>query len=220
MKNKTLFPALAVLLGLLFAASVPAATRIIKFSGNEGEAYVPNRLSVQVGDTVIWQGLFDAYPLRSTLVPAGADRLDVTSGAQYVYVVKVPGTYRFQSDDYALMGMKGSLTASPAPVQPWGENTGGSPSLYLGTVIRNPVNYPGEAIGFTIKEEQKITLKLLTLDGREVATLYEGIKEPGTHWVRLPRKNIPSGSYICELNGYSTDVVHLSLSREKKYRAE
>jgi plastocyanin len=220
MENKTLFTVLALFFGLLITNPLSAETHIIKFSGNEGEAYVPNRLSVQVGDTVVWEGLFAAYPLRSTLVPAGADRLDVTTGIEYVYVVKVPGTYRFQSDDYALLGMKGSLTTSPEPVQPWGDNTGGSPSLYLGTVIRNPVNYPGEAIGFTITEEQKITLKLLTLDGREVATLYKGIKSPGTHWVRLPRKNIPSGNYICELNGYSTDVMHLSLSRGKKYQAE
>jgi plastocyanin len=207
---------MVIFLCLLAVLPSSAATHIVEFSGSAGSAYSPNQLSVHVGDTVIWKGLFSAYPMRSTFVPPGAARLDVATGVEHVYKVKVPGTYRFQCDDYTYKGMKGSFTASDKPVKPLPDHFAVSPSLHLNGVIRNPIQYPGEVIGFTIKEEQRITLRLLTLEGREVATLFNGIMGVGTHWVRLPNGNIPPGEYICELNGYQTDVMHLVFSKKAR----
>ncbi len=70
--------------------------------------------SANVGDTISWRGDFSAHPLSATLVPAGAMAFSNFTGSQFDYVIKVPGTYRYQCNVHFSIGMVGSFTATAA----------------------------------------------------------------------------------------------------------
>lgn len=60
----------------------------------------------------------------------------------------------------------------------------------------NPFN-PGTVIGFRVKSRESISLKIFDVLGREVATLVEGVFEPGIHTRTWDAAGFPSGIYIC-----------------------
>jgi plastocyanin len=104
---------ITVLLALLVltVGTVHATTHIVKFGGKK---YSPKSLTVAVGDTIVWQGDFDAHPLTLTKAPAGAKGFaHVSSGASFTYFVAVPGNYEYICDEHVDQGMSGSFTATP-----------------------------------------------------------------------------------------------------------
>ncbi|MCX6134385.1 MAG: T9SS type A sorting domain-containing protein [Ignavibacteriales bacterium] len=62
----------------------------------------------------------------------------------------------------------------------------------------NPFN-PETAISFQLLAHSFVTIKVYDLLGREVSTLVDGIRMPGSHAVRWDASGFPSGIYFCRL---------------------
>lgn len=101
---------IAVLLLFLFCSfhGVHATTHIINFSY---PSYSPSGLSVLVGDTILWKGPLDKFPLASTAVPVGAAVFGTEKGEDFRYVVTTAGTYKYQCPTYKADGMTGYFIA-------------------------------------------------------------------------------------------------------------
>ncbi|HXG01687.1 MAG TPA: T9SS type A sorting domain-containing protein [Bacteroidota bacterium] len=69
----------------------------------------------------------------------------------------------------------------------------------------NPFN-PGTTIRFTLPDSRFTSLKVFNLLGQEVATLVNGIKQPGSYEVQWDAGGMPSGVYMYRLTAgnYST----------------
>lgn len=63
----------------------------------------------------------------------------------------------------------------------------------------NPFN-PETNIVFSIRESSYITLKLFSITGEEIETLFSGPVIAGTHSVKFKPKDLSSGTYIYKLN--------------------
>jgi len=86
--------ALMLLVGiaaLVSPSTLLATTHLIQFGGSFGLNYSPNTLTVNVGDTIRWQGNFSFHPLSSVTIPAGALSWTNTTGTVFTYVVQIPG---------------------------------------------------------------------------------------------------------------------------------
>jgi hypothetical protein len=136
MKNMHIFipkQAFLLLIFLCFATPVLASlptTHYVDFGGAHGFTYFPNALTFETGDTIIFRGDFTTYPIVSTSVPVGAEPIGpVISGTTYKYIVLVPGTYSYQNNTYAVIGMKGSFTSI---LLPHGSQTNEGREFYLG----------------------------------------------------------------------------------------
>jgi plastocyanin len=74
-------------------------------------AYSPSGLSVSVGDTVLFKGSFEKFPLLAISVPTGANSFGCEKGEDFMYVVAIEGTYKYQCPTYKTNGMVGYFTA-------------------------------------------------------------------------------------------------------------
>ena len=68
----------------------------------------------------------------------------------------------------------------------------------------NPFN-PSTQIPFTIKTSGTVIIKVFDLQGREIITLFDGIKQAGSHSISWKGKDqsgnlMPSGTYIYQIN--------------------
>jgi len=109
MKTKVIFPLLFLLVCKLPSLAV---NHIITFP-NGGLTYKPNdSLTVEVGDTVTWEGPFSSHPLESDSVPPGANMFGSGTGTSFSYVVAVPGYYSYICVFHVSSGMKGEFTAT------------------------------------------------------------------------------------------------------------
>jgi hypothetical protein len=130
----------------------------------------------------------------------------------------VPGTYAYPSNkdmNDMLNKVYGVFTVLPkkdADVPDYDT----APPLQLEALIPDPAYAGGTAIRYLVREPQEITLKLCAEDVKEIETLAEGFKTPGTYWVALPYNRLAPGHYTCRLEGNSTDVIELLLSRQKE----
>jgi hypothetical protein len=68
----------------------------------------------------------------------------------------------------------------------------------------NPFN-PATKIQFTIVDRQLTIVNVYDLMGREVATLVNEVKEPGTYTVKFDGSNLASGVYLYRLTARQTD---------------
>ncbi len=66
----------------------------------------------------------------------------------------------------------------------------------------NPFN-PTTLITFSVGVRQKITIEIVDLLGRSVATLFDGVASPGTHVISWNASAYASGSYFCIARGAS-----------------
>ena len=62
----------------------------------------------------------------------------------------------------------------------------------------NPFN-PGTTFMFTIPRRSFVTLEVYDIHGREVATVVEGVREPGSHEVQWDASGVASGVYFYRL---------------------
>lgn len=77
-------------------------------------------------------------------------------------------------------------------------SAGRPPAFELRQNHPNPFN-PTTTIEFTIVDRQLTTVKVFDLLGREVVTLVNEIKEPGTYTIHWDAGGIASGVYFCRL---------------------
>ncbi|MHB1051268.1 MAG: M14 family zinc carboxypeptidase [Bacteroidota bacterium] len=78
----------------------------------------------------------------------------------------------------------------------------------LGQNFPNPFN-PSTTIAFSVpaaESEGVITLRVFDILGREVATLVNGMVEPGRHTVLFKAQGLPSGIYLYRLTGRAITV--------------
>lgn len=74
----------------------------------------------------------------------------------------------------------------------------GPSQFALGQNYPNPFN-PETAISYQLVANSFVTLKVFDLLGREVATLVEGVNQPGVHTVRWDASSMTSGVYVYRL---------------------
>ncbi len=85
------------------------------------------------------------------------------------------------------------------------DGDGGSQSAYSNIPLVHSLSlYPNPArndmtIRFGIPREEKVSLRIYDVSGREVKTLVDGRLEAGYHTIRLDSKNLPSGIYFARL---------------------
>ncbi|MFM2305455.1 MAG: hypothetical protein RLZZ367_124 [Bacteroidota bacterium] len=104
---KNLLLTIAFVFALLQMAG--ATTHVIRFSY---PAYSPSGFNVAVGDTILWKGDFERYPLSSVSLPEGVAEFYRKDGSEFMYVVKQAGTYRYQCDTYKNDKMTGYFVAT------------------------------------------------------------------------------------------------------------
>jgi hypothetical protein len=76
---------------------------------------------------------------------------------------------------------------------------GGMPAQYaLDQNYPNPFN-PATTVEFRIQSSEFVTLKVYDVLGREVSTLVNEVKEPGTYTVQFDATDLPSGVYFYRL---------------------
>jgi len=111
------------------------------------------------------------------------------------YVVVVPGSYDYHCDNHFPSGMTGSFNATATDV----DNRQSLPGVFrLEQNYPNPFN-PTTEIQFTIGNRQLTTVDVFDVTGSVVATLVNGVKEPGTYTVRFDGRDLASGVYLYRL---------------------
>ena len=69
----------------------------------------------------------------------------------------------------------------------------------------NPFN-PSTQIEYTVPSTGRVSLKVYDLMGREVATLYEGTRQPGNFVANFDGSALSSGMYVCRLSSGATSL--------------
>jgi len=90
------------------------------------------------------------------------------------------------------------------------EENGGSQTAYSNIPLVHSLSlYPNPArndmdIRFGIPREERVSIKVYDVSGREVKTLVDDRLEAGYHTIKLDGKNLPSGIYFARLetDGY------------------
>lgn len=76
----------------------------------------PAQLTINAGDKVIWTNTLGSHNVNGTQATFATNPEsfgnNVGSGWTYEYVFNTPGTYSYQCDPHAAMGMKGSITVN------------------------------------------------------------------------------------------------------------
>lgn len=211
--SKTAFLVIVGIMVLMVCQQSSAITHIITFGGSVGFAYSPNPLSVQVGDTIRWEGDFSTHPLSSVTIPSGAQTWHMGSGTTFSYPVKVAGEYQYHCDAHFTFGMTGTFTASNAAI----EKDNAVPvtgALRITGIFPNPSPSRNIAIiGFMLSTPQDVTLALYTLTGSKVRTLVKGVKEAGAYGYKIPAKTLESGIYLCRLSGRQSSAKILFVTK-------
>jgi plastocyanin len=178
---------------LLTITSVFAKTHVIEFGDLHGPAYIPNQLSVAVGDTIEWMGTFEYHPLKSTSVPISADTFGaIDTGVTFIYVVAVPGHYSYQCNIHFAGGMIGSFDAIPAGVA-----TDLSISL-------SAQNFPNPfdkqtTISYSLINPSDVILMIFDLTGKEILHSFYGSQPAGSHKISFDGAALPNGIYSYKL---------------------
>jgi Secretion system C-terminal sorting domain len=138
--------------------------------------YVTATVMLKVGHTT------GDYFLGYLMTKAAGNLMDSTAFANF---------WAAKSMDHAI-----TVTPSTAVIE---RNLGQVPTSYaLDQNYPNPFN-PSTMIRYAIKEQTFVKLALFDLEGREVATLVEGVKAPGTYEVQFVAAHLSSGVYLYKL---------------------
>lgn len=78
----------------------------------------------------------------------------------------------------------------------------------------NPFN-PNTTMSYQLPTQSLVTLKVFDVLGREVATLVNGVKQPGTYTVRFDGSGLASGVYFYRINARQADGGALFTSFRK-----
>jgi plastocyanin len=153
----------------VFAVSLHAYATV-HVVNQQGFTFSPADFSVTVGDTVRFRWNNGSHNTVSTQVPAGAATWNspLNSGNQsYDYIVAVAGNYAFECTFHS--GQDGIFTAvaSPTTVQ----------SVHSDAAEMNVRTAPGAGLLINMQHASgdRVSVTMLDITGREVATLYQGV---------------------------------------------
>jgi hypothetical protein len=150
-------------------------------------------------DAQYW--VFNSQASRSTFYTV----LTLVDGFGYFH-----GQYEPGEIEYCLGALiDGVVYGTLTDVPPGGET---SPNGFaLSQNYPNPFN-PTTSIRLTIVNRQWTIVRVFDLLGREVATLVNEVKDPGTYTVRFDGAHLSSGVYICRLqSGGSSQSRRMTL---------
>src|SRR5579872_4130482 len=138
MKISTILSPVCALCLSFFLYSAPAwslqpTTHTINFGGILGHHYSPSRITVEVGDTIIWNGDFSQDNMVDSSHIAGAAGIGpVSAGMSYTYIVQSSGTYYTENPVWAKLGMRDTIIAV---FRPHGSLTNEGREFYLGMLF-------------------------------------------------------------------------------------
>ena len=117
--------------------------------------------------------------------------------ANSTYYWRVSGVNQYGASDYSASGfVTGDLISSVVT------NNGVPKDFSLSQNYPNPFN-PTTNVEFQVSSLEFVTLKVLDVLGREVATLVNEERQPGTYTVRWDASGYPSGVYFCRMQAGS-----------------
>jgi plastocyanin len=211
MKKKKHYPAsnyffiISIFVVILSTSICHAVNHIIEFGGQLGLIYSPSELTVEVGDSVTWEGDFSVHPLSSTSVPAGAATFNNSTGTSFSYLVQVQGTYNYQCDAHYQLGMVGSFSAIVSSVQ---ENAATIQPVSFGLEQNypNPFN-PITTIKYQLAVAGNVELSIYNLSGQKIETLVSTWQPAGQHQVQWNAGEKASGVYYYILHAGDSQVV-------------
>ena len=195
-----------MLLSLFLSGNAHATTHTVTFVCC---SYTPSNFEALVGDTVIWQGIFADHPLQSTTIPPGATSFSQSTGTSFSYVIQVAGDYNYHCTIHQ-PSMAGSFSATLVGVRDQGTQ---ARTWKLRQNYPNPFN-PTTRISFTVQASGHTVLRVYNMLGREVATLVNESKSPGTYSVEFNGAKLASGVYLYRLqSGSFTETKKLVLMK-------
>jgi plastocyanin len=181
---RTIFTFVSLSLFLLFFNPANATVYNVSVSNYQ---FTPSNFNAYVGDTVRWTLSGGSHTTTSTSVPAGAanwDHVFTTVDESFIYVIKVAGTYNYESTydvGYYYNMVAGFTVTSITGIDPVSP-----PVSHL--LIPNP--FTGSLM---INYDKAGTLMVFNLLGEKVA----GIKVEGDNdQQEINVSSLPSGIYI------------------------
>jgi plastocyanin len=197
---------LLALMAVFCAAQSPqATTHIVQFGGALGFAYSPSSFSATVGDTVKWEGDFASHPLSSTSIPVTAQTWHNGSGSSFIYVIEVAGTYNYQCDFHASIGMAGSFTVTQSGIRYRPLSAGSSATEEVWLSVLDNSGMP--IVSMTLPSTRQVTVKLFNLSGLEIATVLKKVVRAGTYTIPIDTKTLANGVYFVRLTTGTTRRV-------------
>ncbi len=173
-------------------------------------------------------GSFDvrfASERRSELIPPEGKVIEVRSGLYPVKVLMTASTggqYRIverirgvEQGSYLLSAGETVIPSKPAgTLSIEALDRGERPKHFaLRQNWPNPFN-PATTITFELSEDARVSLRVYSLLGAEVAALVDGVLSAGTHSVSFDAGNLPSGVYLCRLRtAAGTEMRKMVLTR-------
>jgi plastocyanin len=196
-----------VLLSIMVLAvhGVLATTHVVQFGGSLGFVYSPSSFNATVGDTVKWEGDFSMHPLSSTSVPSGAQTWHMGSGSTFSYSIAVAGSYHYQCDVHASIGMIGSFTATGSAVK---DNSPPQHSIIFGD-IQIAVNQVSRQpfVTLTVPKSGHVAVEVFDLSGRQQAAIMNRTVQAGTYSLPLGSQDLPGGFYFVKVSGLGVQRV-------------
>ena len=183
----------SIFLSTLFCLTAKATNHTIQVNDF---AFVPDDLTVMVGDTIRWirNDATATHTTTSATIPTEAMPWDETinaSNTSFSYKVAVAGEYDYVCTPHQAMGMVGSFTAtgtSAGEVEP-------KPFFSVdGNVVSERIT-----VRLHLASAMKITLQLRTLTGTLVETLDASEWAAGDHAFTMPVSDLPKGLYLLEV---------------------
>jgi hypothetical protein len=146
---------------------------------------------IQVSDNSVFVGMVVDTTVADTTV-----RLK-TLAAQSTYYWRVSGVNQYGASDYSASGfVTGDLISGVET------NNSVPKDFSLSQNYPNPFN-PSTSFEFQVSSLTFVSLNVLDVLGREVATLVSGNRQPGTYTARWDATAYPSGVYFCRLRAGS-----------------
>lgn len=198
---------LALLLSALLAA--PLAAQTTHTVTLQNLTFDPASLTIEVGDTVVWENAVgthnvngtsgDAYPDN----PEGFGRAVASGPWTYSFTFNIVGDYGYRCDPHFSMGMVGSITVStPTFVED---------DLPAGMALSGPSPNPFSdeaAFTLTTATPEPVRVAIYDVQGREIAVLHDGPIPAGQPvvFVWAPRA-APTGVYFVLIQGTTFRAV-------------
>lgn len=178
---------------MLFTITVISNGQVSHTVGVTNNVFTPSELTINAGDTVIWNNTEGSHNVNGTqeTYPANPESFgnSVGTGWVYSYVFTIPGTYDYQCDPHVQYGMVGKIT-----VQSTATSTPGSPdtdNLSIGLQL-----FPNPATDqLHIRSSKSIeSVTLFTVTGE----MLDEISGIGSGVMQIPLEGIHPGVYIIE----------------------
>ena len=171
---------------------------------------------------------FDAYAAEpreiSALVGKNSDPWNVYSGSQIISLTTTKQTYTYSfimnepTDNLARLGFDIGVSSSDVyfdnvvlgpgeiPSKVTGEKSTTGTTFHLLQNYPNPFNAQ-TTINYILYEAADVTLKIFSVDGREITTLVNSFQQDGEHHVIWNAEGLSSGIYLYQLNAFGLNEM-------------